>query len=96
MARLWAKIITRNRIQRQATEACTFESIPDVLNEICKQFDIPCPMWLGKQERELENFRMTSFGTDNFIEEIDFQKLEIEFLEDDNKKRKSNDPRNAF
>lgn len=96
MARLWAKIIVKHRIQRQATEPCTFDNIPDVLSEICKQFDIPCPMWLGKQERELENFRMTSFGPDNFIEDISFQKLEIEFLEDDNKKRKSTDPRNAF
>ncbi len=96
MARLWAKIIVRHRIHRQATEPCTFEDIPEALNNICKQFDIPCPMWLGKQEREIEAFRLTSFGPDNFIEEIDFQKLEIEFLEDDNKKRKSNDPRNQF
>lgn len=96
MARLWAKVIVKHRIQRQTTEPCVFENIPVVLNEICKQFDIPCPMWLGKQEREIENFRMTSFGQDNFIEEINFQKLEIEFLEDDNKKRKSNDPRNVF
>jgi len=96
MARLWAKIIVKHRIHKQMTETCTFENIPDVLCDICKKFDIPCPMWLGKQEREIENFRMTSFGPDNFIEDIGFQKLEIEFLEDDDKKRVSKDPRNAF
>lgn len=96
MPRIWAKIIVKHHIKRQTTEVCTFENIPEVLGEICKQFDIPTPLWLGKQERELENFRMTSFGPDNFVEEIDFQKLEIEYLEDDNKTRKSNDPRNVF
>ena len=96
MARLWAKIIVKHRIYKQATEPCTFEEIPQALNKICKDFDIPAPMWLGKQEREIEMFRLTSFGPDNFIEEVDFQKLEIEFLEDTDKKRKSNDPRNQF
>lgn len=96
MAKLWAKIIVKHRIHRQATEPCTFEEIPQTLNAICKQFDIPCPMWLGKQERELENFRLTSFGPDNFVEDVPFQKLEIEYIEDENKKRRSNDPRNVF
>ena len=96
MARLWAKIIVKNRIFKQATEPCRFEDIAEALNAICKEFDIPSPMWLGKQEREIEAFRLTSFGQDNFIEEVPFQKLEIEFLEDTDKKRKSNDPRNQF
>lgn len=96
MARLWAKIMVRQKIQRQTTVPCTFDEIPDALTEVCKEFDIPAPMWLGKQERELENFRITAFTQDNFVETVPFQKLEIEFLEDDDKKRKSNDPRNAF
>ena len=31
MSRLWAKIIERHKIRKQATEPCTFENIPDVL-----------------------------------------------------------------
>ena len=30
------------------------------------------------------------------MEEVPFQKLEIEYLDDEGKKRKSNDPRNQF
>lgn len=96
MSRLWAKIIVKHRIKKQATMPCEFDNAQQVLSEICREFDIPSPIWLGKQEREYENFRLTSFGPENFVEDINFQKLEIEFLDDDDKKRKSSDPRNAF
>ena len=96
MSRLWAKIIVKHRIRQQATMPCSFDDAEQVLGEICREFDIPAPIWLGKQQREYENFRLTSFGPENFVEDVNFQKLEIEFLDDDDKKRKSSDPRNAF
>ena len=96
MSRLWAKIIVKHRIKAQATVPCRFEDAHAALVEFCREYDIPSPIWLGKQEREFENFRLTSFAAENFMEDIDFQKLEIEFLDDDDKKRKSSDPRNQF
>ena len=96
MSRLWAKIIVKHRIARQSAQPSAFEDVRETLGEICREFDIPAPIWLGKQEREFEKFRLTSFGPESFMEDVSFQKLEIEFLEDDDKKRKSDDPRNAF
>ena len=96
MARLWAKIIVKHRISRQTTADCIWGDAENTLTEICKEFDIPCPLWLGKHEREFEDFRRTVFLPEHFIEEIPFDKLEIEYLDDENKKRRSNDPRNQF
>ena len=96
MARLWARIIVKHRIDRQATAPCTPDSVEDALTEICRDFDIPCPIWLRKHENEFEAFRHTAFLPEHFMEEVPFQKLEIEYLEDDGKKRKSKDPRNQF
>lgn len=96
MSKLWAKIIIKHRIRRQITIDCSFADVKERLNEICREFDIPCPIWLGKQEREFDTFRLTSFSDANFVEDIDFQKLEIEYIEDSDKKRRNNDPRNAF
>ncbi|MGI6239693.1 MAG: hypothetical protein ACOYI5_08725 [Christensenellales bacterium] len=96
MAKLWAKIIVKHRIARQATVDCAFEDAPRALTELCTAFDIPNPMWLGKHEREYARFGRTSFLPDHFVEAFPYQKLEIEFLEDDAKPRKSGDPRNAF
>lgn len=96
MARLWARIIVKHRIARQTTAPCEWGGQEEALVEICREFDIPCPLWLNKHEREFEDFRHTSFLPEHFMEEVPFQKLEIEYLDDTNKKRRSNDPRNQF
>jgi hypothetical protein len=96
MARLWAKIIVKHRIQRQATVDADFQDVKDALTRLCAAFDVPRPMWLPKHEREYESFRRTAFLPEHFIEEVPFQKLEIEFLDDESKARRSKDPRNEF
>jgi len=93
--RLWARIVSGNKILLQATHECAFDGAKDALTEICRGFDVPKPLWFPKQEREYQNFRMTSFTQDNFLEEVAFDRMEIEFL-DDGPKRQSRDVRNQF
>ena len=96
MPRLWARIIRKHRIERQDTAECDFAGVEDALTELCHGFDIPRPLWLNKHYREFEEFRRTQFLPEHFMEEVPFQRLEIEFLEDGDKSRRSNDPRNQF
>ena len=96
MARLWARIIKKHRIEKQATAPCAWGDVDEALTELCRDFDIPNPIWLNKHEREFEEFRRTAFLPEHFMEEVPFQRLEIEFLEDDNRSRRSKDPRNQF
>ena len=96
MPRLWAKIIKKHRIEKQATVPCAFAGVEDALTELCHEFDIPRPLWLNKHYREFEEFRRTQFLPEHFMEDVPFQRLDIEFLEDDGKTRRSNDPRNQF
>lgn len=96
MARLWARIIVKQRIAQQATVPCAPDGVGEALTELCHGFDIPCPLWLHKHEREFEAFRHTSFLPEHFMEEVPFQRLEIEYLDDTGKKRRSDDPRNQF
>ena len=96
MPRLWAKIIRKHRIERQATAPCAWEDAEDALTELCHEFDIPRPIWLNKHFREFEDFRRTQFLPEHFMEDVPFQRLEIEYLDDDEKSRRSRDPRNQF
>lgn len=96
MSRLWARVINRHRIERQATVPCDREAVEDALTELCREFDIPAPLWLNKHYREFGDFRRTQFLPEHFMEEVPFQRLELEFLEDDGRTRRSNDPRNQF
>ena len=96
MARLWVRIIRKHRISSQDTEPCTMETAEYALTEVCKRMDLPNPMWLEKHEREFQEFRHTGFLPEHFIEEVSFDRMEIEYLDDSGKKRHSNDPRNQF
>ena len=96
MSRLWVRVISEHRIRCQETAPCAWGGERAALEEILKVLDLPNPMWLGKHEREYESFRRTSFLPEHFVEPIDFDRLEIEYLDDTGKKRKSQDPRNAF
>ena len=96
MTRLWLKIIKNHRIDRHFTAPCEYGDIKSCLNEMCREADLPCPIWLDKHENEFLRFRKTAFSPDHFIESVDFDRLEIDFLDDSDTKRKSADPRNQF
>lgn len=96
MSRLWARVIKNHRIEKQTDMPCAWGDEMETLTEICKSFDIPRPIWLNKHDNEYRDFRRTAFTREHFVEEVGFDKLEIEYLDDNGKKRKSADPRNAF
>ena len=92
---LWVKEIRHHRIDRQATAPCTRDDPQDALAEACRELDIPTPLWLDKHQREWDEFGMTRFLPDAFFESVPFDRLEIEYIDPDAKKRKSQDPRNG-
>ena len=96
MSRLWIRLIKNHRIDRQETVPCAWGEERDALVEACHTMDVPAPIWLNKHDNEFEQFRRTAFTGDHFIESINFDRMEIEFLDDTGKKRRSTDPRNVF
>ncbi|MBE5808828.1 MAG: hypothetical protein E7317_10890 [Clostridiales bacterium] len=96
MTKLWVRIIKKHRISKQDTVPCAFGEEEEVLREVCRDMDIPAPLWLGKQQREFAEFRRTAFLHENFMEDVWFDRLEIEFIDEEAKGRRSRDPRNQF
>lgn len=92
---LWVRTIRQNRIDRQLTEPCLRDDPIEALSDACQKLDISRPLWLDKNQREWEEFGQTRFLPDAFVDSVDFQRLEIEFIDPDAKKKRSSDPRNA-
>ena len=49
---------------------------------LCKQLDIPMPLWLKKNTKEFARFRQTIFFEEQFTEKIEFNRFQINLLKD--------------
>ena len=52
------------------------------LDEICREFDLGQPIWLDSNIKDFKLHDKTRFTRDSFIEEIDFDYLEIHVIEE--------------
>ena len=55
----------------------------DALGEACIRFDLAKPIWLDSNIAEFKSVSKTRFGSDSFVEDIDFDFLEIQVIEED-------------
>lgn len=88
MFRLWAKIFQDNHLLKD-TVICDESNdtrthkIFHALDEVCYQFDLGKPIWLESTIQEFKRHSKTRFYQDNFIENIAFDYLEIQVIEED-------------
>lgn len=50
--------------------------------EICSKLDISVPLWLKKHDLEFSQFKYVTFYPQDFVDDVDFDKLEIELIDD--------------
>ena len=51
-----------------------------VLTELCRPLDLARPVLLQKHLRELEQFNRTAFRPSDFMEDVSFDRFEIELI----------------
>ena len=88
MFRMWAKIIKDNHMLRDMTieddsDDTRTHKIFRALDEVCLAFDLGKPIWLDATVAEFKRHAKARFYQDSFIEEIGFDYLEIQMLEED-------------
>lgn len=87
MFRLWGKLWKDNRLIRDtviedAGSDTRTHKIFRALDQICCEFDLGRPLWLDATVSEFKRHSKARFSQDNFIEEIDFDYLEIQVIEE--------------
>lgn len=88
MFRLWGKIFSSNRLHKDIViendeNDTRTHKIMDALEKICYEFNLSKPIWLDINIRDFKKYKKTRFRQDNFIEDIEFDYLEIEIIEED-------------
>ena len=51
------------------------------LVELCRQMDIPVPMWMKKNTHEFAAFRQTIFFKEQYTEKVRFDRFQIKTLD---------------
>ncbi len=57
--------------------------IMNALDKACYEFDLSRPIWLDKTVTEFKRHAKARFYQDSFVEEVSFDYLQIEVLEED-------------
>ena len=87
MFRLWGKLVKDSRIIKSETierpeEDTRTHKILAALQELCRMWDLGRPIWLDATIADFQRHRKARFYADSFIEEIEFDYLEIQVLEE--------------
>ena len=88
MFRMWGTLWKDNHLVRDTVINISDYSLSRTqmvfqsLEEICYQFDLSQPIWLDANIREFQRHDKTRFSRDNFVEEIPFDYLELQVIEE--------------
>ena len=85
--RIWGKLWKDNRMQKDVivsedSDDTRTHKVLHALEEICVSFDLSQPIWLDSGIREFQRHSRVRFYQDSFIEEIPFDYLELQVLEE--------------
>ncbi|MDD6504991.1 MAG: hypothetical protein PUF45_06100 [Lachnospiraceae bacterium] len=86
--RIWFKLYEDTRLIQDVTiEKDGFDTrthkVFQALEDACNHFDLAKPIWLDANVEEFRRHSKTKFRQVNFIEEIAFDYLEMQVLEED-------------
>ena len=85
--RIWFKLWKDNHLLKDtvitdnSTETRTHK-IFQALEQVCYDFDLSKPLWLDATVSEFKRHAKARFSQDNFVEDIEFDVLEIHVIEE--------------
>lgn len=88
MFRMWGKIIKNNKMKWDYIFESDSQSLSRTkkvftgLEQICHEYDLSVPIWLDSNINEFKRVDKTRFTSDNFIDPIEFDYLEIHVIEE--------------
>ncbi|MCI5621552.1 MAG: hypothetical protein MR355_08355 [Lachnospiraceae bacterium] len=88
MFRLWAKQVKDNHLLKNTTvcddsKDTRTHKVFRALDQACHEFELGRPIWLDVNVKDFQRFSKTRFYQDSFVEQIDFDFLEIHIIEED-------------
>ena len=85
--RIWGKIwrdnhLLRDTVIEDVSDDTRTHKVFHALEAVCLEFDLGQPIWLEANIAEFQKRARTRFRQDAFIEQIDFDYLELQVIEE--------------
>jgi hypothetical protein len=85
--RIWVRLMKRSRVERDAVYPCEKDEVQEALREVLAKMDLSQPMWLPRHEADWEEYSLTRFRPEHFVESVDFDYMELSYIFPDDKKQ---------
>ncbi len=88
MFRLWVKLINDNHLLKDIvvcddTADTRTHKVMNAIEKACYELDLPKPIWLNNVVKDFQLHAKCRFSRDSFIEDVDFDYMEIQVIEED-------------
>ncbi|MCR4904268.1 MAG: hypothetical protein K6A23_15525 [Butyrivibrio sp.] len=88
MFKLWVRLIKENRLLRDTviedeTVDTRTHKVMNAIEKACYEMDLEKPHWLDSNVRDFQLHSKCRFTKDSFIENVEFDYMEIQILEED-------------
>lgn len=86
--RIWGREIKDNNMLRDIVienndDDTRTHKVFDAIEKISYAFDLPKPIWLDSNINDFKRHSKVRFGKDSYVEEVPFDFLEIQVIEED-------------
>lgn len=71
------KIARENHVKPSNADASFHDQLEECFITLCKEMEIPVPLWMKKNTAEFANFRKTWFDKEQFMEKVWFDRLHV-------------------
>ncbi|HOO60806.1 MAG TPA: hypothetical protein PKV44_00045 [Bacillota bacterium] len=56
------------------------KELDEALIQLCREMDVPLPLWLSKNTHEFARFHQTIFFSDQYTEKVNFDRFQIRMI----------------
>lgn len=83
------RLMRKTRIDRDITIPCMYDEWQEALENACHKLDVPSPLMLTRHERDWAEFSQARFLKEHFMEDVPFDRMEVEYIDPDKKKKEN-------
>lgn len=87
--RLWIRLLKKHRVAQDALIPCARNNPQDALREALPKMDLSQPLWLPRHQADWEEYALTRFRPEDFIEPVWFDSMEISYVYPENEEKQA-------